>query len=117
MNNIIEGMVVLEKTPITEPNWVLYWILLLGGAAIAASSVFAWFNRNKPRKKLGKTIYVCGILVMFTCLIPMFALDKETGRYTYECTLEDNIPANYIADNFNVISIENGVWTIQDKEK
>ena len=114
--NIIDGMEIIDSVPITEPNWVLFWILLLCGVAIAVSSVFVWFNKNKPRKKLGKIIYVCGIIVMFTCLIPMFALDKETGRYTYECKMTDDVSAKYISDNFNIISVYDDVWTISDKE-
>lgn len=54
---------------------------------------------------------------MFSSVIPMNIINKETGRYTYEVTLEDNVPAKHISDNFNIINVTDNIWTIEDKEK
>ena len=117
MTSIIEGMVVLEKTPIKEPYLLPFWLLLLGGAFVAVLGTYIWFNKKKQRKKLGISFYISGIIIMFTSIIPSSIINKETGRYKYECTVEDSVSAKYISDNFNIISVEDNIWTIEDKEK
>lgn len=115
MNNIIEGMNVINKTPIKEPYLLPFWLLLLGGTVVAICGVYLWWKKNNPRKKLGISFYISGMIIMFTSIIPMNIINKETGRYTYECTMEDNVSAKYICDNFNIISVEDDVWIIEDK--
>lgn len=117
MTNIIEGMNVINKTPIKEPSWLLFWLCILVGVAVAICGIYLWWRRKNPKTKLGKVFYFVGIIIMMTCLIPMTILSKETGRHTYECTMEDNVSAKYISDNFNIISVEDDIWTIEDKEK
>jgi hypothetical protein len=117
MTNIIEGIAVLEKTPIKEPYLLPFWLLLTGGIAVAVCGVYLWFKQNKPRKKLGICLYVGGIFIMFSSVIPMNIINKETGRYMYKCTMENSVPAKHISDNFKIISVEDNIWTIEDKEK
>lgn len=123
MNNIIEGMEVLEQTPIKEYTTVSGILTGLGIAIAIASIVFLMIEvRGKERidikSKMFKDFlffYVFGLVMSLFSVIPFPWFYVETGKYTYECELEDNVSANYISNNFNVLSVENGVWTIEDK--
>lgn len=123
MKNIIEGMKVLEQTPIKDYT-TLSSVLTGIGILIAVMSIVFLIFKNRDKKKIdikGKIFkaflffYVLGLsLALFSTIrFPWFYV--ETGKYTYECELEDSISANYISNNFNIISIDNDVWTIEDK--
>ncbi len=123
MENIIEGMNVLESIPIKEYTTLSNIIMWLGILIAILSVIFLMIksrgnNRINIKTKVFKGFlffYIFGlIMAIFTAIrLPWFYV--ETGRYTYKCELEENVSANYISDNFNVISVEDGVWTIEDK--
>lgn len=121
MNSIIEGMKVLEQTPIKEGNDSLFLTILGVGMLVAILFIIPMCRGLKKKNKKIRTIgivgYVFGLLIMISSMIPFPGMYKETGRYTYECTMEDNISAKYISDNFNIISVEDNIWTIEDKER
>lgn len=123
MKNIIEGMKVLEQTPIKDYT-TLSGVLTEIGIFIAVMSIVFLIFKNRDKEKIDikskifKTFlffYVLGLgLALFSVIrFPWFYV--ETGKYTYECELEDSISANYISDNFNIINVDNDVWTIEDK--
>lgn len=123
MNNIITGMTILEQTPIKEYTTLSYIIAGLG-ISIMVLALIIFIKRMYPEMdvssgdiRLKKLIrgYVIGAVVTLFTLIHFPWFYEETGRYKYECTLEDNISANYISDNFNIVSVEDGIWTITDK--
>lgn len=124
MKNIIEGMNVLEQTPIKDYTTLSGIIIVIGiGTAIIATIIF--FIKTKSQHKIywkDKCSKIFLIFYIFGLAIAIFSVIRfpwfyvETGRYTYKCTFEDNIVANYISDNFNVIGVEDGMWTIEDKE-
>ncbi len=122
MVNIIKGMNVLEQSPIKEYT-ILSGIFMGVGIGIAIIATIIFFIKTKSKiirlKDLGTKIflffYVLGLVmaVFSVTHFPWFYV--ETGRYTYKCTLGDDISANYISNNFNIISVEDSVWTIEDK--
>lgn len=124
MEKIIKGINVLEQTPIKEYAIISNVFMGLGiGITIIATIIF--FIKTKGKvirlKDLGTKIflffYILGLAmaIFSVARFPWFYV--ETGRYTYKCTLEDDVSANYISNNFNVIDIEDGIWTIEDKEQ
>lgn len=123
MKKIIEGMNVLEQTPIKEYATISGVFMSLGiGIAIIATIIF--FIKTKGKvirlKDIGTKIFLffyilgCAMAIFSVTHFPWFYV--ETGRYTYKCTLEENVLANYISNNFNIIGVEGGIWTIEDKE-
>lgn len=122
MENIINGINVLEQAPIKEYTTLSGIFIGVGiGTAIIATIIF--FIKIKGKiirlKDLSTKIFLVfyilglGLAIFSVCRFPWFYV--ETGRYTYKCTLKENISANYISNNFKVIGVENGVWTIEDK--
>lgn len=123
MEKIIKGINVLEQTSIKEYATISSVFMSLGiGIAIIATIIF--FIKTKGKvirlKDLGTKIflffYILGLVMAIFSVTHFSWFYVETGRYTYKCTLEDNVSANYISNNFNIISVKEGIWTIEDKE-
>lgn len=123
MEKIIKGINVLEQTSIKEYATISSVFMSLGiGIAIIATIIF--FIKTKGKvirlKDLGTKIflffYILGLAMTIFSVTHFSWFYVETGRYTYKCTLEDNVSANYISNNFNIISVKEGIWTIEDKE-
>lgn len=122
MNLIIDGIKVLEQNPIKDYT-SLSKVLLAVGILIAIIDVIIFiintkgFTIQKMHKfKKYAIIYLLGLFASIFSCVPLPCFYTETGRYTYECKLEDNISANYIEENFDVVSVEDGIWIIKDKE-
>lgn len=124
MTNIIEGINILQQTPIKDYT-TLSSILTWGSIGIAIIAAIIFFiktkNKNQIRFKDRETkiflvFYILGLgMAIFSVIrFPLFYV--ETGRYTYECTFEDCVSANRIEEKFNIISVKDGVWTLEDKE-
>lgn len=123
VTNIIEGMNVLEQTPIKDYT-ALSGILTWGSIGIAIIATIAFFIKTKTKNqirfkdretKIFLVFYILGLGMAIFSIIRFPWFYVETGRYTYECTFEDSVSANYIEEKFNVISVEDGIWTVEDK--
>lgn len=123
MEKIIKGINVLDQTSIKEYATISSVFMSLGiGIAIITTIIF--FIKIKGKvirlKDLGTKIflffYILGLAMAIFSVTHFSWFYVETGRYTYKCTLEDNVSANYISNNFNIISVKEGMWTIEDKE-
>ena len=117
MEKIIEGMKVLEQIPIKDYTTLSGVLIAIGISMAIIATIILWI-KTKPdhrvdfKSKLFKGFlffYVFGLsmAVFFVIRFPWFYV--ETGKYTYKCVLEDNVSANYISDNFNVINVEDSV--------
>ena len=122
MESIVKGINVLEQTPIKDYTTLSGILIGIGiGTAFIATIIFFIKTKGKIIRlkdlstKIFLVFYILGLgLAIFSVgHFPWFYV--ETGRYTYKCTLEENISANYISNNFKVIGVEDGVWTIEDK--
>ena len=123
MKNIIEGMKVLEQTPIKDYTTLSGVLIAIGISMAIIATIILWI-KTKPdhrvdfKSKLFKGflffyVFGLGMAVFAVIRFPWFYV--ETGKYTYKFVLEDDVTANYISDNFNILSVEDGVWTIEDK--
>lgn len=123
VTNIIEGMNVLEQTPIKDYT-ILSNTFVWGDIGIAIIATIIFFikikNKNQIRfkdreAKMFLAFYILGLgMSLFSVIrFPWFYL--ETGRFTYKCTFADSVSANYIDEKFDIISVEDGVWTIEDR--
>lgn len=123
MTNIIEGMNVLEKTPIKDYT-TLSGILVGLGICIAIIATIIFYIKTKPKNQIRLKdkvtkiflfwyIFGLGLAIFSVIRFPWFYV--ETGRYTYECTFDDSVSVNSIDEKFNIISVEDGIWTVEDK--
>ena len=114
VTNIIEGMNVLEQTPIKDYT-ILSNTFVWGDIGIAIIATIIFFikikNKNQIRfkdreAKMFLAFYILGLgMSLFSVIrFPWFYL--ETGRFTYKCTFADSVSANYIDEKFDIISVE-----------
>ena len=126
-SNIIEGINVLKMTAITYQDCTLFYILLALGALIAIISgcvipfKYGIYDNYiaSQRKKLKYCCiigFILGCVIMLCSVIPFPGTVHKTGRYTYECTIDDTVSAKYISDTLIILEVTDSVWTIQDKE-
>ena len=123
MVNIIERMNVLEQNPIKEYT-TLSGILIGLGISIAIIATIVFYIKTKPKNqihfkdritKIFLFWYVLGLAMAIFPVIRFPWFYVETGRYTYKCTFEDSVTANGVDERFNIINVEDGVWTVEDK--
>lgn len=105
----MKGMHVIEKIPVKEYQEPLTFILLLIGIMIALYSL----TIIGRKKKGGILCFVVGCLVMLSSLLCV----EDGKRYRYTCTFDDTVLINDVAKKFDIISVENGKWTVQNKAK
>lgn len=43
-------------------------------------------------------------------------VEKPTGRYRYEVTLDDSVTFEYIYDHYKIIEQRGDIWVLEDKE-
>lgn len=112
--NIIEQIPIKESTPLSDALFVVG--ILIAIASFVCFLIMAT-KKDKVDKNMRKIVFIClfGLGVMFSSVIHIPCFYAETGKYTYKCTFENNISVNYIEDNFEILSIENGVWTLKEK--
>lgn len=124
MNNIIDGMNVIEQIPIKTHSELAYIIAGLGFFIAVLSVAVLWvkiISKNKEinfRSKMFKKFlffYISGLSIAMSSTIQFPWFYVETGRYMYKCELEDNVSANYIWNKFNIINVEDNIWIIEDK--
>lgn len=123
MTNIIEGINVLEQAPIKDYT-ILSNILTWGGTGIAIIAAIVFFNKTNSKNqfkfkdketKIFLFWYILGLGMSTFSVIRLPWFYAETGRYTYECTFDDSLSVNCIDEKFNVISVEDGIWIVEDK--
>lgn len=112
----MKGMHILEQTPIKE-YMTTSWIFLILGLVIAVGAfiIFAIRNEKREKDKGAKIVMLCyAVGIGFIILSGLYK--EKTGRYAYRCTFDDNVTINDISKNFKIVSVENDIWTVEDKE-
>lgn len=63
---------------------------------------------------------ITGIILLIICSGVCFVgsvIKKPSGRYQYECLIDDTVPYTEIYDKYNVIEQRGSIWVLEDKEK
>ena len=111
------GINILNKTEIMEYTYeqniffaVLLIICNISAILFAIGIIICNF------KWLG---IIGGILFLITC-ITMGAVDleksKNTGRYKYEATIDEDVPFIEVYEKYDVVKQKGNIWVLKDKE-
>ena len=122
--NIINGMTVLEQNMITIPSSQTHILLCISfiimfGALIYMIIMSIKFQNNSNidvDAVLRRSITMCIIgasITIIGCFLP--GSNADTGRYKYKCLFEDYVTVNDITEIYDIISVEDDIWTVQDK--
>lgn len=113
---MIEGIEILNKTEImTISDAAFTWsgILIFGGliCAIVCACLTSLHNTFVIGVIFGVVAFFSGFIVAAT------NESKPTGRYKYECTIDESVPFKDVLENYDVIKQKGKLWILKDKEK
>lgn len=57
-----------------------------------------------------KLVVIGFVIALTSIFLPFF--QTESGRYEYTCTFEDYVTVNDITEVYNIISVEDDIWTV-----
>ena len=113
---MIDGIEILNKTEImtiSDAGLIWSYILVFGGLICAL--LFAFLSNYHNAFIIG---VIFSVVAFFSGII-VAALDesKPTGRYQYECTIDESVPFKDVLENYEVIEQKGKLWILEDKEK
>ena len=108
---MIEGITVLNKIAVTgAPSWMMVSAIII---SIIGFIVFAIaINIKWPAWK----VIIPIIIILFTWFIcGIFNITFKTGKYQYECIIDDSVPYNKVVENYKIIEQRGDIWVLEDK--
>ena len=109
---MIEGITVLNEIAVTGvPSWMMISAIII---SIIGFIVFAIaINAKWPAWKAIIPI----IIVLFTWFIcGIFNITFKTGKYQYECIIDDSVPYNEVVDNYEIVERRGDIWVLENKK-
>lgn len=111
-------MQILNQIPIMEAILSARANLALCITVVVLFVIFLLFASNDTKVSNCLTI-LCAFL--FFCvwmgLIVGNCKKKPTGRYKYECLIDDKTPYAEICDKYDVVDRRGEIWILEDKEE
>lgn len=110
-------MTILNQTEIMVsiiPNKFIP-LILIGLALAAICTIVALASR-----KYQDFCVITGIILLVICGGACFVgsvINKPSGRYQYECLIDDTVPYTEIYEKYDVVEQRGSIWVLEDKEK
>lgn len=63
---------------------------------------------------------IVGVILLVVCVAISLVgtlFNKPSGRYQYECLIDDTVPYTEIYDKYDVVERRGSIWVLEDKEK
>ena len=63
---------------------------------------------------------IAAVIFLIACMTTLFIgaiFEKPSGRYRYECLINDTVPYTEIYDKYDVIEQRGLIWVLEDKEE
>ena len=110
------GINILNKTEIMEYTYeqniffavlIIVWCISAILVIIGLICDFKW------------PVIISGILFLITCIATCAAdleKSKNTGRYKYEATIDENVPFIEVYKKYDVVKQKGDIWGLKDKE-
>lgn len=121
---MINGMTILEQTPIKEASNLMIIGILVGIGIMFFALVYMIVMESKniaghevDSEKVFinsfKFVFIGALIAFIVLFLPGFKTD--TGRCTYKCTFEDYVTVNDITEVYEITDVNGDIWTVQDK--
>lgn len=62
---------------------------------------------------------IASVIFFIACITTFFIgaiFEKPSGRYRYECLIDDTVPYTEIYDKYDVVEQRGSIWVLEDKE-
>ena len=63
---------------------------------------------------------IAAVIFFIACITTFFIgaiFKKPSGRYRYECLIDDTVPYTEIYDKYDVVEQRGSIWVLEDKEE
>lgn len=118
---MFENMHIISETPIKDFTTTSDIVTAIGITILILTIIF--YARRLSHTEDAKTKdfkitllgTIIGAIVAISSVLHIKPMYAETGKYRYVCTLDDNISANELTKHFNIISVKDNTWTLEDK--
>ena len=113
---MIDGVTVLNKIAIIGiPAWAATIFVVLFFAFGGGSFLVANIRIEKDKSLTPALLCVAAAICVF---VVGMVLDSNlsTGRYKYECTIDDSVSINELYDHYDVVEQRGDIWVLKDKE-
>ena len=112
----MNGINILNKTEIMEYTYeqhIFFAVLIIVWCISAILVIIGFICDSKWPVIIG------GILFLITNIV-IGAVDleksKNTGRYKYEATIDENVPFMEVYEKYDVVKQKGDIWVLRDKE-
>lgn len=111
----MEGITVLNIIPVTGlPMWVIILYLIACVALVVFISMII-ADIIVFKRKTRKVLIIIGTILVITIpiLFDYFNNTYETGRYRYECVIEDTASFNEIMNTYEIVEQRGDIWVFE----
>ena len=116
---MIEGVTVLSQEAIKEsPQWMTA-ILVIGLLVMVLALVVMFFGalcEDFRMVEKGIVVIFVTVALLLVLAVMVVVIEVPTGRYEYKVIIDDNANFKEIYNRYNIVSQEEQIYIIQDKE-
>ena len=111
-------MTILNQIEIMcNPVWLDVLLLICIGLVVA--SLFLTIYSDGKEFVVYFILHIVSVISLTVALVVCGTgvLKEPTGRYSYECTIDDNVSIVDVYSEYNVVERRGDIWVLEDKEE
>lgn len=112
---MIEGVKVLNSAEINEYSW-WFTVLVLSCIIFAVMIFISILSYSDFGFLISAPMLVITLGAIFISITCTDSVKKPTGRYRYECYMEDYVSINVISEKYDIIEQRGDIWILEDKK-
>lgn len=112
---MLEGIEILDKTEIlyTSDVAILFCVFSMIAIIVTAIISILFLAYNQIREAIISAV-VCGLAII-TIIISLSFVDKPTGTYQYQVTIDENVSMVEFHEKYEIVDIKGKIYTIKEK--
>lgn len=108
-------MTILNQTEIMVPI-IPEKYMILAVIALIVGMICAFVTLGGGNDILMIIAFILVIGCFITCFVGSI-FEKSSGRYQYECLIDDTVTYTEIYNKYDVVEQRGSIWVLEDKEK
>ena len=112
----MNGINILNKTAIMEytcAQHIFFAVLLISWCVSAILVIIGLICDSKWSTIIGGILFLISCITM--CIVDL-EKSKNTGRYKYEATIDEDVPFTEVYKKYDVVKQKGDIWVLKDKE-
>lgn len=113
----MQGIDILNRTEIIETPYKVK-IIIIFAAFVTMLSILGMCVAGYKLMDLLMLVSITTFVISVAAMISTLILYPKipTGRYRYECTIDESVTLQDIYNNYKVIEQRGKIWILEDKE-